>query len=373
MNTIKRFRRLIAIALVACSLSFQTVYAQILNDTSSLELIKSGVDCVYNFQFDQANEVYRQVKMSYAGHPISYLFRALITYWENYPLIPGSPAVQSFEDDLYTCINLCNNEFPPEHEAEYLMTNLGARGLLLLFYADNEISMEVLSLAASTYKYVKQAFDFTGTYQDFYFITGLYNYYREAYPEAHPIYKPLALLFPRGDKVNGLKELNLAAGNAIFLKAEAFTFLSGIYISFENNYQRAYYYSKTLHELYPANVQYLSSYIKNLLLIKRYDEAENMISQSRKTYQNQYLEAQLDILHGILYEKKYHNLSLARYYYAKGLNGTIPFGVFAGEFNAYAYFGLSRISDSVNDSRMARNYRKQALDQADYENVTFDD
>lgn len=347
--------------------------AQILKDTATYELVKAGVDHVYNFQFDRARDVYRKIKLPYPEHPITFLFRALTTYWENYPLLPDSPARKSFEDDLSNCIRLCNTGFPPEDEAEYLMTNLGARGLLLLFYADNEITMEVLTLAASTYKYVKQSFDFRGTYHDFYFITGLYNYYREAYPEAHPIYKPLALLLPRGDKSAGLKELDLAAKHAIFLKAEAFSFLSGIYISFENNYQQSYEYSKSLHELYPSNVQYLAVYIKNLLLIKRYGEAENMIENARKAYQNKYLVAQLDILQGILYEKRYKNLSLAQSYYLKGLNGTVPFGVFSGEFNAYAYFGLSRISEARNDSRMARNYRKQALDQADYENVSFDD
>ena len=360
------------IILLACTLN-SGIHAQMLKDTETLGLIESGIANIYNFQFDQARAIYRRIKHSFPEHPIPFLFRGLITYWENYPLLPESAARQSFENDMYACIRLCEEDCPPAYEAEFLMANLSARGLLLLFYADNEISIEVFSVAATTYKHVKRAFDFQSTYQDFYFITGLYNYYREAYPEAHPIYKPVALFFPKGDKQAGLRELNLAANHAIFLKAEAHSFLSGIYISFENNFQQAYHFSKSLHELFPANIQYLTVYIKNLLLIKKYDEAEAIINESVDVSQNKYFQAQLTILNGILYEKKYKNLKAAWTYYMNGINATSPYGVYAGEYNAYAYFGLSRISASNDNTRIARNYRKEALDQADYENVNFDD
>ena len=65
----------------------------------------------------------------------------------------------------------------------------------------------------------------SSVYPDFYFFTGLYNYYREAYPEAHPIYKVLAFLFPRGDREKGSAELQNAGANSIMLKAEAYSFL----------------------------------------------------------------------------------------------------------------------------------------------------
>lgn len=348
-------------------------HAQILRNAENMAMIKAGVDHIYNFEFDEARNVYDNLSKLYPEHPVTHMFRGLMTYWENYPLLPGSTGRQSFEDDLYACMEQSETSTGNQEEAEYEMLNLSARGMLLLFFADNEISMEVFSVASGTYKHVKRAFDFKTTYADFYFITGLYNYYREAYPEAHPIYKPIAFFFPKGDKETGLKELNIAARQAIFLKAEAYSFLSGIYISFENDFQQAFQYSKTLHELYPRNTQYLAVFIKNLLLIKRYDEAERIISESRKSYRNPYLMAQLNILQGIVLEKRYGNLSLAKTYYLSGLREAEPFGIYAGEYNAYAYFGLSRISAAGHDEKMAKDYRKLALDASDYENVNFDD
>jgi len=351
---------------------FNDTDAQILKNESTLSLIDEGVHAVYNHEFTKARDVQSKISGLYPNHPITFLLKGLITYWDNYPLLPESPAKKYFESDMLKCIELSDNLLYESDEAEYLMSTLAARGMLLLFYADNGLSMSVIPLATGTYKYVKQSFDYTGTYADFYFFTGLYNYYREAYPEAHPIYKPLTFLFPKGDKERGLSELNTSAQKALFIKAEANTFLSGIYISFENKFDQALKYSKVLYDLYPGNIQYLASYIKNLLLVKRYDETESLINSTRRTTHNVYYQAQIQVFLGILYEKHYRSLSMAKNYYLNGIHGTVSFGSFASEYTAYAYFGLSRISEREGDRRNARSYRNNANSLAAYKNVTFD-
>lgn len=347
--------------------------AQVLKDTATFNLVCRGVDYIYNLQFAEARSVYQKISSAYPSHPMTYVYRGLLTYWENFPLTSTSPARQSFEKDLRYAIELCEKKHNPADDAEYLVLNLGARGLLLLFYADNELSMEVIPLASGTYQYLKQSFNYTGTYADFYFFTGLYNYYREAYPESHPVYKPLAILFPKGNRERGLKELQIASKNAIVLKAEAFTFLSGIYISFERNFQQASQYSKALCKLYPNNYSYVTVYIKNLLLAKRYDEAESMIRLNYSKSKNSYYQSQLTVLRGILQEKKYKNHKQAQALYAKGIKDIKPFGEFGEEYAAYAYFGLSRISDAIGDKHNKKTYRKQAMDLADFKDVNFDD
>jgi hypothetical protein len=59
-----------------------SVNAQVLSDTAMLNLIKQGVDYIYNFQFDQASAVYEKIKSRYPGHPVPYLYRGMITYWK---------------------------------------------------------------------------------------------------------------------------------------------------------------------------------------------------------------------------------------------------------------------------------------------------
>ena len=134
----------------------------------------------------------------------------MITYWKNYPLITTQLHGNHLKKICGKCIELCEKNKDPSAEAEILLVNLCARGLLLLYYTDNDLSFEVFPIAASTYQCIRRSFDFTSLYSDFYFFTGVYNYYREAYPEAHPVYKTLAFLFPKGSKIKGLQDLQIA-------------------------------------------------------------------------------------------------------------------------------------------------------------------
>ena len=295
-----------------------------------------------------------------------------MTYWENYPLLYTNPARSSYEEDMRQCIKLSEMNQNSQYEAEYLLADLCARGMLLTFYADNDLIMEVIPLTTSTYKYLKRSFAYTSSCTDLYYFTGVYRYYREAYPRIHPVYKPLALLFPPGDMEAGLKELQKAATGSIVLSAEAYSMLAWIYMGFENKFSESLHYSKTLYEKYPGNVEYYSSYIRDLMLLKKYDEAEKLVSDSSKVTGNNFLEAQLTILKGVLQEKKYHDNTLARQYYYKGINDISIFGKYGNEYAAYAYFGLSRISDDNREKQSHKMYRKEALKLADFKKINFD-
>jgi hypothetical protein len=356
--------------LILLLLSPLTVNSQILRDTSSVNLVIKEIDNIYNLQFDEANLVLNKLNESYPENPIIYLIRGIITYWENYPLLPDSPARVSYESDMNKCMDLSGEKHDPADDAEYLLANLSARGMLLLFYADNDLSLDVVSLAPGTYQYIRRSFGYTNSVNDFHFFTGLYNYYREAYPEAYPVYKALAFLFPKGDRSLGLKELLSVARNSILYKAEAYSFLAYIYLGFEHDYDKAYLYSKSLYELYPLNIEYIGSYIKNSILVKHFDEAEKLMEAS-VNIDNPYYKAQLSIFNGLLQEKKYKNLTLAEQFYHKGIKDISAFGHYGNEFAAYGFFGLSRISDSKGDRSYKKTYHRKAVDLADFKRVDF--
>jgi hypothetical protein len=337
-----------------------------------LNLIKRDIDCIYNQQFNTANEITLKIQKSYPEHPVTYLLRGLTTYWKNYPMLNTNPAHVSFEQDMRQCIQLSEKKCNEAYAAEYLLNNMCARGILLEFYDDNNLTMEAIPLASSSYKYLRQSFSFTNVCTDLYFYTGIYNYYREAYPNVYPVYKPLTLLFPPGNMKTGLKELRYAATNAVVLRAESYFILTWIYLNFENKYSQALYFSKTIHELYPDNSLYFALYIKNLLLLRYYDEAEKLIVISGKETENKYFEAQLVIFRGILQEKKYHNYILAQQYYTSGISRITPFGAYSNEYVAYAYFGLSRISYARSDKQDAKKYRQKAMKLGNFKKINFD-
>ena len=368
-NEFKIFIRCLAMSFY---FSISALNAQILNDTASLNLIKRGVDSIYNMQFKYSEEVYGKISKQYPEHPLVLLFKGTMMYWENYPLLPSSPASAQFEEEMLRCIGLSEKINNTSIEAEYLLANLCARGLLIQYYANNGLDNEVLPLATTTYRFLKRSFDLTSIYSDFFCFSGLYNYYREVYPDAHPAYKPITFLFRKGNRTKGLEELQIAAKESILLKAESFSDISYLYITYENNYQMATYFSNYLHDLYTYNPEYLAEYIKNLLLIKNYDEAEKLIISSVSHEKNPYYQSQLSIFTGIIQEKKYRDNKLAQKYYDKGIRDISSFGAYGNEYSAYAYFGLSRISEKSGDKESRKIYHKQALRLADSKKITFD-
>jgi len=346
--------------------------AQILKDTTALKLVKKNTDYIYNLQFNNAREVHSDISRLYPAHPVVFLLNGMITYWENYPMLSTASSRYSFEEDMNRCIRLSENNKNPANEAEYLLSDLCARGMLLMYYSDNDLIMEVIPLVSKTYKYLRHSFDFASSCSDLNYFTGVYNFYREAYPKVYPVYKPLSLLFPGGNSEDGLKQLHTAALNSIVLRAESYFLLTYIYLNFENNYPEAVFYSKSLHELYPGNVLYRTSYIKNLLLMRQYDEAEKLITDSSDETGNKYFQAQLPIFKGILQEKKYHDNKLAQEYYKKGISEISKFDSYGNEFTAYAYYGLSRISEVNGEKHVSKMYREKAIEFADFKNNNFD-
>lgn len=368
----KKIRIVIISAALIILAGTARVNAQLLDDTTALPLVRKDIGYIYNLQFNDAGEFYNKITRLYPAHPIVYLLRGLMTYWENYPLLNVTPAHVSFEEDMRECIKLSEKNDNQAFESEYLLANLCARGMLLSYYSDNDLIMEVTPLTISTYKYLRRAFGYVSQCSDLYYFTGTYKYYREAFPKVYPVYRSLAFLFPRGDMEKGLKELQIAAVKSTVLNAESLYLLTWIYLGFENKPAESTYYSRILYEKFPDNELYLETYIRNLLLQKNYDKAETLMSALSEEGGNKFYQAQLMILKGILNEKKYNNKNAAESYYNKGISNLTLFGDYGNEFASYGYFGLSRISDDNGEKHTRRIYRKEALKLSDFKKINFD-
>lgn len=375
-NTIeimKRIKFYIYSIILALFAAVSGISAQVLQDTLAVNRITSGIDEMYNLEFNKANEMFSEVSRLYPDHPVNYLLSGLTTYWENYPLISTSPARENFEEDLRKCIQLSEQKpYSTQYEAESLLANICARGLLALFYSDNGLVMNVIPLVTGSYKYLMRSFDFVSTHSDLYYFTGLYNYYREAYPKIHPVYRTLASLFPSGDMPKGLNELTRATEQAIFLKAESFIILSWIYTGYENNYLKASEYSRTLSDMYPENLYFRGLHIKNLLLLNEYDQAEILLKSHPDDSIKTYFDGQSLVFRGIVQEKKYKNYSLAKQFYEEGIDILSLYGDHGDEFCGYAYFGLSRICEHNGDKPGKKSYRRKGSDLVSFKKINFD-
>ncbi|HSH52690.1 MAG TPA: hypothetical protein VK982_13275 [Bacteroidales bacterium] len=345
----------------------------ILSDTKAVEEIEEQLNRIYNFQFKSFDTYYQKIKKKYPKHPLPHLFFAIKIYWEHFPVTPANDYHQTYVDQITQSIYKSEKWLKKNNKnTEAVFISLMSRLLLMQYYADNHQPSKVIPYVRKTYQLTKKGFNLTDHFVDFNFSTGLYNYYIEAYPEKHPVYKPVAYFFPKGDIDFGLKQLEYTWKQGIFLDAEALSFLVYISLNFELNYKKSNCYTRELHKEYPNNPLYLSYRITNLLLLKRYHRAEQLVDTLKNNpFSNDFFQMMVQIYQGILQEKKYNNNARAEQYFWNAIKLSEKYVPSANGRLSYAYYGLSRIYKNKNP-KLSKQYRDRAKDLSSHQHLTFD-
>ncbi len=250
------------------------------------------------------------------------------------------------------------------NEIEGVFFELVSRALLVMNYADNGRSSRAISHFTTIYRDILEGMEMEDEFKEFMFMTGLYNYYREAYPEAYPVYKAPLVFFRRGDKVEGLNTLRRAATETDFIRVEATMFLSNIHMNFENNPDSSLYYASLLHQTYPGNAYFHAKFAEMLLINGDYEQALVHLEELRQG--DSYNRMKAAIYRGIYEEKHKNNPERAKWFYEEGLRLSIPFGNRANYAKAYAYIGLSRYYKNRDDKKKAKEYYKKAKNSSGY-------
>jgi hypothetical protein len=330
----------------------------LINDTSTLKQVRIGLNQVYNCDFEAAEKTLVYLRKSYPSHPVTSFFEGLIYYWQYYPLIPGNPGATEFEEIMEETWQRSRLLKEDGNEIEGVFFELMSRAFIVMYYADNGHASMAISHLGKIYRDIMAGFELQDRFNEFFFITGLYNYYREAYPEAHPVYKPAAIFFRKGDKTRGIEMLKYAVEETDFMHVEAALFLSLIYINFENKIDSAVWYASQLHQNYPDNGYFLSKYTEILLVDQQYDKALDLILHLKSI--DDYNKMKGTIFMGVYEEKKLNNAEKSRFYYEEGLRLADAFDERSNYIKAYAFMGLSRYFHDRGDEKQARAYKKKA-------------
>ena len=331
--------------------------------------IKQGIDFMYNYEFEKADSLFRIIENEIPNHPVGPFLDGLSIYWQNAPLNPNnSNAVDMFIQKMKESTVLSDEVMKNRDDyIEGSFFSLVAHAMQMMYYADNNQIVKVIKHVPYSYKSVVKAFDLKDAFKEYRFFTGLYNYYIEAYPEAHPGYKPLLIFLHKGNRTEGLKELNWIANNSVFMKAEGLFFLHHIYLSYECNPQMALSYAEQLHELYPDNNFYLVHLIFNLLVINDYEKAAElilMLEQQKKS--DDFAQMMELIFNGIIEEHVNRNYEVSEKLYKNGIEMAVMFNPRVDTYIALAYAGLSRIYEREGMVKLAKENKKIAFEKTDY-------
>ena len=197
------------------------------------------------------------------------------------------------------------------------------------------------------------------TQYDAYMGLGIYDYFTDTMSGVQAV---LAALLIHGDRVRGLRELQIAIDKSAHARVEAMTFLIEIYNAEEHTPAKALPLAEELHKEFPQSPAMHLMLMSTLYVMKDWDamlpEAKEILERSEKEvpwYTPQTIRAaQYCIGVGLLYGK--HDLAGASEQFDKILTGTID------EWNCWVTFALLR-QGQIYDLRGERdkamvNYRQ---------------
>jgi hypothetical protein len=328
-----------------------------------MALADSCLKHTYNFSFKEARQYQKQLAGLTPGHPAPDFLEALIIYWEYFPLTPEDEASARFVGLMDKSIALAKEMIENEGtHLEGVFFDLFGRAFKAMFWADNGKPGKVVPDLRTMYLHTKEGFQLKDDFAEFYFSTGLYNYYIEAYPEAHPVYKPLVAFMQDGDRQLGLTQLNYAINHTLYLKEESLLFMSLIQLKYENDLKTAAIYAERLHREYPRNIYYQGHLITILLHQHRYDRAREVVSEMRDQ-QDTYSLMIRQLAEAFQDEKEAGNVTVPEKKYQDVIRLADSIGPFADIYKAMGLMGLSRLyakkgltSESNKYARQASNY-----------------
>jgi len=334
--------------------------------------IKSELSSTYSYDFKAAREILVDLRKEIPGHPVLSLMEALNIYWENFPLTPDNPKSDEFLSLLEDAVLKGESILEKDPESlEGLFFELFPRALYSEYWADNGKPGKVFPYLSNLYKHTLKGMEVQDRFKEFYFTSGLYNYYIEAYPEKHPAYKPIKILFQSGNKEKGLEQLIYCAENAVFVKNEARTFLAYIYMNYESNPLKASGYSAGLYREFPRNPLYVGRYAEILIYSNKLAVADIIVNNLTKL-PGEFPQMQFHLYKGLLDEKYRKNYESAFAEYKAALKLCEKYGEAGMVYNAQAWMGLGRYYKFKGDLSSAHRYFRMAENASTYEYVTRD-
>lgn len=330
------------------------LHAQVFEPGEVQNLVKKGTDHIYNATPDSAEFYISKAEVFIPDHPVIPLMRAMTILWANIPTISEESFLQ-MEIHLDSAIYLAKERDPDLEDPEMIFFAMASYGLLAEYYADQDHTMKAVGEANRAYGLMKKGFKIVDERPEFLLTTGLYNYFREKYPERHPIYKPLLWFFRSGDKELGLEQLERACTESFLTRVEAHVYLSYIYLRYEFDPKIAQTYLSELCELYPNNYYAKAKYLESLANPEDFKDVPIDVIYSLITHENSYYKLAGYVYLGYFEETVVKNREKAEYAYRLGLQygNEIPdHGEF---FKSFGYLGLGRVLIEKNEKEEAKD------------------
>ena len=342
---------------------------ELMQDKPAQENVKLAIDQIYGFNFDQTEVYLKKLRPKYNGHPVLPLLTAFNLYWKYMPVSMREKEFAEYKAALIETAELSNKILKRDSEnTEAVFFQMMSMMMLAKLEGDVGEYGHAVNHARKAYVSIRKGFGLKSRYPEFYFTCGLYDYYREIYPEENPVYRPFMNLFMPGSKQKGIIELETASKKSVFTGLEALIFLTRINLYHENKPLEAVEFAATAIKGYPKNTIANLLYGEALCAAKRWNEAEGVLQKIQDTPNNFYRFG-AEALLGLVAEKGDKNPKAAKVLYLKAIETARPYRKLGENHQGLSYAGLARIADAAGEKPKARAYYKKAFDLCSYRSV----
>ncbi len=342
--------------------------AQGVTDPAAQQIVQRALDDIYGMHFAEADGQIRQLRTRYPQHPLGPILLATKIELQYLPVHENKAArtqfVQAVNEGIVLAKRMLDKD-PDNPEAVFFA--LTAHSYLAALYHNEGESLKAVGESRRCYSYLKDGMKLLNSNPDFYFTTGLYNYYVERYPMDHSIVKPFMVFFSDGNMALGLKQMDIATKKALFMRNVANYYLSHVLLKYEMQPARAIPYARYVADKYPANPLFAMLDAEVLLLTGRYAEARPAVQRLRRM-PNKLVPLAVATFTGLLAEQADHDDKAATEAYQTALTLT-PNKPYTEEYKAMANAGLARIAARAGNRNLARQYYKKVLDTAQYKSL----
>lgn len=354
--------RRIGILLILLGTFLTKASAQLLQEPHTKALVLKGLHAMYNFEFQESQAHYQELKNQHPQHPASYLLMAMNLEWQYFPLRDFPKQGQQYLNLLDKTLELAEKAHQrnaKDLEAAFFCS--ASLGFLAAYEADANQYFKAVAHAKKAYSYLKIGIQNSQLQPEFLYPTGIYHYYREAYPQRHPVIQPFMVFFMPGNKALGLKELEQAQKKALFTGIEAAFYLNYIYNKYEEKPSAGLERSAMLQSKFPRNPFFLLQRVELLVLSQQVEEALEYLPFLERN-PSPYLKNAYWVLRGLVAEQQ-KNEALAEQCFKKSL--TYPYEErFTKEMRGMAYLGLARIK---SQEKLKKQWLHEAKDLLEYQ------
>lgn len=331
----------------------------LLQDKKTLGQIKGILDAMYDGRYSESVEGIKNLPNQYNIHPAGALLSGLNQYWENYPIAADAPKYAAYKNTLEEAITKAQNLLKARpKDPEGIFFEMMAHMMLSKHEFDIGENMSAVGHMRKAYNYIIEGRKFVERFPEFYFTSGLYDYFREAVPEARPLIKPVMWFFPSGNKARGIEQLRKATQLSVFTQVEAELFLARIYLYFEHDPKLGLKYAQELAAHHPENMPFKVVELDAYLLAGQYKQVieksdafkapnHNLLFRYSKEV---YKIAALQQLNNDLLEAKEIQYLQSVYGYKGPYNKVIP------NVKATAAICLARHFKKLNNKKQAETY-----------------